>query len=88
MCCYLTAQNLGSITPYLLCCHVNEVIIPALELTKKETTISERTAVNWLKKLGYSCKDVKKGVYFDGHERPDVIEARKKFLAEIAKYEW
>jgi hypothetical protein len=85
--CYLTAQNLGSITPYLLCCHINEVIIPALELTKKETTISERTAVNWLKKLGYSCKDVKKGVYFDGHERPDVIEARKKFLAEIAKYE-
>jgi hypothetical protein len=84
---YLAAQNLGSITPYLLCRHVNEVIIPALELTEKETTISERTAVNWLKKLGYSCKDVKKGVYFDGHERPDVIEARKKFLAEIAKYE-
>jgi hypothetical protein len=41
VCCYLTAQNLGSITPYLLCHHVNEVIIPALELTEKETTISE-----------------------------------------------
>ena len=72
---YLAAQNLGSITPHLLCHHVNEVIIPALQLTKKETTITEQTAVNWLKKLGYSCKNVKKGVYFDGHEWPDVIEA-------------
>ena len=84
---YLAAQNLGTITPHLLCCHVNNVIIPALELTPKKATISERTAINWLKKLGYTCKDVKKGVYFDGHERPDVIEARKKFLAEISNYE-
>ena len=88
VCQYLAAQNLSSITPYLLCRHVNKVIIPALELTEKETTISKWTAVNWLKKLGYSCKDVKKGVYFDGHECPDVIKAQKKFLAEIAKYEW
>jgi hypothetical protein len=84
---YLAAQNLGSITPQLLCRHVNKVIIPALDLTEKKSSISERTAINWLKKLGYTCKDVKKGVYFDGHERPDVVEARKKFLAEIAKYE-
>jgi hypothetical protein len=84
---YLAAQNLGSITPHLICRHVNKVIIPALDLTMKKATISERTAINWLKKLGYTCKDVKKGVYFDGHERPDVIEARKKFLTELTKYE-
>jgi len=44
-------------------------------------------AVNWLKKLGYSCKDVKKGVYHDGHKCPDVIEACKKYLQQIAQYE-
>jgi hypothetical protein len=84
---YLAAQNLGSITPHLLCHHVNKVIIPTLDLTMKKATISEWTAINWLKKLRYTCKDVKKGVYFDGHERPDVIEARKKFPTELTKYE-
>jgi hypothetical protein len=75
---YLAAQNLGTITPKLLCHHVNETILPALDLTQKNASISEQTAVNWLKKLGYSCKDVRKGVYHDGHERPDVIKACKK----------
>jgi hypothetical protein len=88
VCRYLAAQNLGSITPHLLCHHVNKVIIPALDLTTKKATISKRTAINWLKKLEYTCKDVKKGVYFDGHECPDIIKARKKFLADLIKYEW
>jgi hypothetical protein len=45
-------------------------------------------AISWLKKLGYSCKDVKKGVYFDGHEQPDVVKAQKMFLDKISQYEW
>ena len=85
---YLAAQNLGSITPQLLCRHVNEVILPTLNMTGKNSTITERTAISWLRKLGYTCKDVKKGVYHDGHERPDVVEARTKFLAEMKMYEW
>jgi hypothetical protein len=81
------AQNLGTITPKHLCCHVNNAILPALDLTQKNASISEQTAVNWFKKLGYSCKDVKKGVYHGGHEHPDVIEAHKKYLEQIAQYE-
>ena len=84
---YLAAQNLGTITPEQLCQNVNEVILPALNLTGKNSSICERTAINWLKKLGYVCKDVKKGVYHDGHERPDVVEARKKFLTRMKDYE-
>ena len=84
---YLAAQNLGTITPKLLCHHVNNTILPALNLTRKNASISERTAVNWLKKLSYSCKDVKKGVYHDGHKCLDVIKACKKFLEQIAQYE-
>jgi hypothetical protein len=57
-----------------------------LEMTKKNGSISKCTARNWLKKLGYVCKDVKKGVYHDGHERPDVVEARKTFLEEMKRY--
>jgi hypothetical protein len=84
---YLAAQNLGTITPRELCRHVNQVILPALDLSEKKSSICERTAINWLKKLGYACKDVKKGVYHDGHERPDVIEARRKFLDQMQQYE-
>ena len=84
---YLAAQDLGIITPHQLCRNVNDVILPALEMTGHNSYISERTAINWLKKLGYVCKDVKKGVYHDGHERPDVVEARQKFLAQMKDYE-
>jgi hypothetical protein len=73
-------------SPFLLCCHVNEVILPMLALTGK-TSISEHTAIRWLKKLGYTCKDVRKGIYHDGHEHPDVVEARKNFLAQMSQYE-
>ena len=55
--CKGTAQKLSTITPHLLCRHVNDVILPALEMTEKNSTIIERTAINWLKRLGYVCKE-------------------------------
>lgn len=42
--------------------------------------IRARTARKWLNKLGFSWKDVKKGVFIDGHEREDVVEDRHSFL--------
>ena len=36
ICVYLAAQKLGTITPHLLCKHVNNVILPTLELTQKK----------------------------------------------------
>jgi len=84
---YLAAQSLGTITVQAFCQHINEAISPALGLTGQSATISERTARNWLRKLGYSCVEVRKGLYHDGHERPDVVASRKKFLEEMAQYE-
>jgi hypothetical protein len=43
--------------------------------------ISETTACMWLRTLGFSFKG--KGntcLYFDGHERPDVVAARIKYV--------
>jgi hypothetical protein len=57
-----------------------------LALTGK-TRISEHTAIQWLKKLGYTCKDIQKDMYHNRHEWPDVVEARKSFLAQISQYE-
>jgi hypothetical protein len=72
---YLAAQGLGLITPHTLCHHVNTVILPALNRTGKNSSICEWTAIRWSEKLGYTCKDVHKGLYHDGHERPDIVEA-------------
>jgi hypothetical protein len=82
---YLAAQDLGTVTPLSLCQHINTVILPALEI---EGTISEITARRWLKlRLGYECKETKKGIYIDGHERPDVIKERMEFLERLAHFE-
>lgn len=66
---------------------VNEVIIPSLGLDTGGQQISESTARRWLTKLGYELKDVKKGIYIDGHEREDVVAYRQTFLKEFASNE-
>jgi hypothetical protein len=60
--------------------HVNNEIIPGLGLDLGKEKISEVTARRWLIKLGYSLKEACKGMYFDGHERDDVVKYRAKFL--------
>jgi hypothetical protein len=38
-------------------------------------------------RLGYRRKRHTKGVYWDGHERKDVVKRRKEFLAEMEAIE-
>ena len=45
--------------------------------------IRSRTARTWLRKLGFVYKEVRKDVFIDGHERPDVVEDRNRFLAKM-----
>lgn len=52
---------------------------------QKRVGIRARTARRWLRRLGYRWQDVKKGVFIDGHERPDVVEYRKWFLDEMER---
>ena len=49
--------------------------------------IKSRTARNWLHKLGFEYKDVKKDVFIDGHERPDVVQDRENFLKVMKELE-
>lgn len=58
-------------------------IIQADGSIDRHINVRSRTARRWLHQLGYSWRDVRKGVFIDGHERSDVVEYRKKFLAEI-----
>ena len=47
--------------------------------------VSVETARLWLHHLGFEVLTAQKGIFIDGHERPDVIEARKLFLRKLTK---
>ena len=85
VCVYLATQSLGTVNPWLLFQHVNNVILPTLRI---RGAITDSTAWWWLRsKLGYERKESKKGEYVDGHERPDVIEERKEFVEILNGFE-
>ena len=42
--------------------------------------------MNWPHILGFKVTETKKGIYFDGHERPDVILDRRRFIDEYEMY--
>ena len=49
--------------------------------------ISCMTARRWLHYLGFNMCDHQKGVYFDGHEREDVIAYRKDLLDKLSAFD-
>ena len=49
----------------------------------KPQDISTKTAARWMKILGFFPTKASKGWFTDGHERPDVVEYREKFIADI-----
>jgi hypothetical protein len=49
--------------------------------------ISLRTARQWLRREGFRFVEHKKALYYDGHERPDVVHYRQNvFLPAMEKY--
>ncbi|KAJ3004691.1 hypothetical protein NUW54_g4694 [Trametes sanguinea] len=84
---WLTAQPSGTITPRAFQASLNETILPTLIISLPRP-ICERTARRWLIQLGWRRTVLRKGVYMDGHERPDVVEYRQDtFLPLMAEYE-
>ena len=47
--------------------------------------VSVETARKWLHDLGFDVLQLSKGVFIDGHERPDVVESRVKFLRTMTE---
>ena len=58
-----------------------------LEGIQSPIEIKSGIARNWLHKLGFEYKNIKKDVFVDGHEQLDVIEDCKKFLNTIKDLE-
>jgi hypothetical protein len=52
-----------------------------------KATISIKTALRWLEKLGWTYGKLKNGMYLDGHERSDVVEYREEFVKRWMEHE-
>ena len=52
-------------------------------VSKFNTKAHKETARRWLHELGFSCVHHQKGVYFDGHDRADIVAYRNIFLANM-----
>jgi hypothetical protein len=70
---YLSSLAMGEVTPKRFQHTLNTQILPTLGYPPTKT-LSEQMARRWLIKLEWWHTTLKKGVYTDGHERPDVID--------------
>jgi len=48
----------------------------------ERVTLSEKTAARYMHRLGYTRVGHRKGTFFDGHDRADVVKDRLLYLAE------
>ncbi len=84
---WLAQQVAGTITPQGFAAAVNGTILPHLDISPRKP-LGQRTACRWLYKLGYRHVQFRKGVYMDGHERPDVVKYRNdEFLPRMLELE-
>ncbi|CAB4391219.1 unnamed protein product [Rhizophagus irregularis] len=79
-------QHKFDVTINSFCNFVNEEILSSIGIENK-TTISEKTANRWLKKMGFTFSRYAKGMYVDSHERDDVIAYQKEFLETMERYQ-
>jgi hypothetical protein len=80
MCLPFFNLRFDQIKPVKLRRYVNEFLLPSLDI---EATISESTAMRWMKKMGFSLSRVRKGIYIDSHEREDVVESCDTFINHL-----
>ena len=66
------------------CSWLNDELLPnsCLE-TGFPRHVSMETARKWLHQLRFEVLSSTKGLYFDGHEREDVVKARQEFLKKL-----
>ena len=74
------AHDLGTITPIMMVAHLQDVLLPALGYSGEDASVTDKTAQNWLHKLGYEYMGPAQAAYEDGHEQPDVKNCQKEVL--------
>ncbi|CAG8837497.1 30298_t:CDS:2, partial [Racocetra persica] len=65
--------------------YVQNNILP--HITSSRTSISLETARTWLYCLGLVYQQHQQGIYYDGHERPDIVQYHAIFLEKMKDLE-
>ncbi|CAG8848741.1 23605_t:CDS:1, partial [Racocetra persica] len=63
-----------------------DTLFPKLIGHIKKDTISERTCRNYMYSWGFKYDERRKGIYFDGYERPDVVVYRNEWVKRMFVY--
>ena len=63
--------------------YINDIVVP--DRCALPGHISSSVLHNYLKEWGYTYR-ANKGIYFDGHERDDVVRYRQKWAAKMVEY--
>ena len=69
---------------------MNDVLLPPLtveELKGVTWPICKDTARVWMHRLGFGYDTYKKNIYFDGHDRPDVVAYKVEHLSRMEEYQ-
>jgi len=82
---WLRLQPANARSPQAFRRHLESEVLPKLT-GAIQVTVSESTALRWMRIVGYTYGVWKKGVYMDGHERPDVQAYRTKFCSVFLEY--
>lgn len=83
---WLAEREIGEIKPRDLQKYFVNSILPSIDPEAGKglpASVCLRTIQRWLHRLGYEPHSHKKGVYVDGHERPDVKLKREQYLNDI-----
>ncbi|EFP85140.2 uncharacterized protein PGTG_11309 [Puccinia graminis f. sp. tritici CRL 75-36-700-3] len=80
---WAASQIPGEVTPATFQRYVVETLLPRFGIEKN---LVRSTITRWMVKLGFTPQVYRKSLYFDGHERPDVVASRKKYIEDYKKY--
>jgi len=80
------AKGRPNMTTVEFCKWVNKALLPSSTLEPgfpRRTSVE--TARKWLHEMGFEVLTARKGIFIDGHERPDVVASRMTFLRKMVK---
>jgi hypothetical protein len=81
---WLRSQKDGTVEPAMFASYLKETLLPSLAgKPAVRASVSESTAKRWLHKLGWHPDEHRQGVYYDGHDREDVVEYNLQFVRRM-----
>ncbi|KAI7967868.1 hypothetical protein MJO29_001145 [Puccinia striiformis f. sp. tritici] len=80
---WAASQVPGEVNPSTFKEYTVNTVLPRFGINQN---LARSTITRWMIKLGFRPQAYRKSLYFDGHERPDVVVARKKYIEDYRRF--